>query len=95
MGKEVREMSQMKPKTIQRVYAFVCEMEKLWDGVSGLDLIYAEALSLKAEIEQQYSIGLCKYCGSSFGVGAHTGKRKSAEFCSDACRKRDWVSKNG
>lgn len=34
----------------------------------------------------------CGWCGTWFTYGAGTGRRKSAQFCSDKCRKAAWAA---
>jgi predicted nucleic acid-binding Zn ribbon protein len=37
----------------------------------------------------------CAYCGREFSYGPRTGKRKTAQFCSDKCRKLQWLFNHG
>ena len=49
--------------------------------LSGLWLQFAQAVSANAKLRS------CGWCSTWFRYGAGTGRRKSANYCSDRCRK--------
>jgi len=59
------------------------------DFRSALLIQFARAATADAELK------CCEQCGTWFAVGTGTGRRSTAQFCSDACRKENWRAKGG
>ncbi len=63
--------------------ALYVEPSDLW---SAMHLQFAQMISADAQLQR------CAICPTWFTFGTGTGRRKSAHYCSDRCRKAAWLA---